>query len=120
MHSPIGGRPRSIPPCVVGSTTCRESIPHAVGYATVRRLFCCCGHGFVAVHDLVLWSLFADGAYPITCFFIAAWVLFERVNGQGKTDICGRYCGRLRVAAARYRGKDLVLLRMGQSIRQCR
>lgn len=79
-----------------------------------------CGVCFVVV-VMVLLPLFADGRVSDNMFFfIAAWVLFERVNGQGKTDIRGRYCGRLRVAAARYRGKDLVLLRMGQSIRQCR
>ena len=47
----------------------------------MRRLFCCCGHGFVAVHDLVLWSLFADGR-------VSFWRIFYRVGlfGRGRTD----------------------------------
>lgn len=73
MHSRIGGRSRASRAIHgrIDGRTCRESLPHAVGHATVRRMFCCCGHGFVAVHDLVLWPLFADGAYPITCFFLS-------------------------------------------------
>ena len=59
------------------------------------------------------------GAYPFGVFFTESDYLGvgERI---GQDRYLGRYCGRLRVAAARYRGKDLVLLRMEQSIRQCR
>lgn len=109
--------------CAVGSTVVLAGSRYRA--RSVMRL---CDVCFVVVvmvllpcmTDLILLPLFACGAYPITFFFIAAWVLFKRVNGQGKTDIRGRYCVRLCDAANSRPGKDLVLLRMGQSIRQCR
>ena len=49
-------------------------------------------------------------------FFIAAWVLFERVNGQGKTDIRGGFAPVCAMPQIAVRAKILFFCAWGRAL----
>ena len=108
VHSRIGSRSRA--------SRVESTIVLAGSRCRTRSVMRLCGVCFVVV-VMVLLPLFADGRVSDNMFFfIAAWVLFERVNGQGKTDIRGGFAPVCAMPQVAVRAKILFFCAWGRAL----